>query len=422
MPYNGSGTFSRVHDFEADRDAAINIKADRMDAEFDGIATALSLCILKDGQQDPTSDLPMNTKKHTNVGDAALHNQYPSVKQVHRGMLTTLGSVSTSGKAITASGQVPFAALTTGMQVRMKMDATPTSSPATLDIDGLGATNVSGVLRSGKWYDLLYNGTNFKAIEFEDRDFTDIVNASGPFTEADGFKMRSVDLSSTPQPVLPLPGDVPNGWWIILHLNSRSTASFRQNFVQISARTTESFGSFGYPFYTPGGGEIARFISDGSSIYYVEILQDTQDFIYAKMNWSAAFSTAGAWACPSTDSNAQNITNFYGLTSGLHNIQVPVTGRYYVCATGLLANHAGFGASASNYGYIDIGSNSARENIGADVAGYGALAASMPSVKAAAVVHRASAEYCSLWANIAATGRFLINSGNGGLFVSYVGR
>jgi hypothetical protein len=57
MPYS-SGTFSRVHDFTTDRDAGIKIQASRMDAEMDGIATALSTAILKDGTQTTTAVVP----------------------------------------------------------------------------------------------------------------------------------------------------------------------------------------------------------------------------------------------------------------------------------------------------------------------------------------------------------------------------
>ena len=57
MPFS-SGTFSRVHDFTDDRDNGIKIQAARMDAEMDGIATALTTTILKDGTQTCTAAIP----------------------------------------------------------------------------------------------------------------------------------------------------------------------------------------------------------------------------------------------------------------------------------------------------------------------------------------------------------------------------
>lgn len=71
MPRNGSGAFERVHDWTDDADAAINIRADRMDEEFDGIAQALTDSIAKDGQTVPTAHLPMGGYKLTGLGAPA---------------------------------------------------------------------------------------------------------------------------------------------------------------------------------------------------------------------------------------------------------------------------------------------------------------------------------------------------------------
>ena len=57
MAYS-SGTFSRLYDWTTDRDAGVKIRADRMDAEFDGIATALTTAVLKDGTQTTTATVP----------------------------------------------------------------------------------------------------------------------------------------------------------------------------------------------------------------------------------------------------------------------------------------------------------------------------------------------------------------------------
>ncbi len=57
MAYS-SGTFSRLYDWTDDRDAGVKIRADRMDAEFDGIATALTTAVLKDGTQTTTATVP----------------------------------------------------------------------------------------------------------------------------------------------------------------------------------------------------------------------------------------------------------------------------------------------------------------------------------------------------------------------------
>ena len=77
MPFS-SGTFSRVHDWTSDRDAGIKISASRTDAEFDGIATGLTSCILKDGTQTLTAMIPFTlglsvpTDKKIQLRDSAI--------------------------------------------------------------------------------------------------------------------------------------------------------------------------------------------------------------------------------------------------------------------------------------------------------------------------------------------------------------
>lgn len=57
MGFSG-GVFSRVHNWVNDRLNGINITDTRMDAEFDGMATGLSLCLLKDGTQTASALIP----------------------------------------------------------------------------------------------------------------------------------------------------------------------------------------------------------------------------------------------------------------------------------------------------------------------------------------------------------------------------
>ena len=57
MAFSG-GVFSRLYDWTTDRDNGVKILASRMDQEFDGMATGLSTCILKDGTQTCTAAIP----------------------------------------------------------------------------------------------------------------------------------------------------------------------------------------------------------------------------------------------------------------------------------------------------------------------------------------------------------------------------
>lgn len=69
MAFDGNGTFLRIMNWVADAAAAIKIKADRHDQQDDDFAAGLSNCITKDGQTQPTANLPMNGKKLVNLGD-----------------------------------------------------------------------------------------------------------------------------------------------------------------------------------------------------------------------------------------------------------------------------------------------------------------------------------------------------------------
>jgi hypothetical protein len=69
MAFDGNGTFLRIMNWVQDAASAIKIKADRHDQQDDDFAAGLTNCITKDGQTQPTANLPMNGKKLVNLGD-----------------------------------------------------------------------------------------------------------------------------------------------------------------------------------------------------------------------------------------------------------------------------------------------------------------------------------------------------------------
>lgn len=64
-----SGLFTRLYSWATDRLNGVPITDTRMDDEFDGIATALSTALYKDGQSTPTANIPMGGYRLTNLGD-----------------------------------------------------------------------------------------------------------------------------------------------------------------------------------------------------------------------------------------------------------------------------------------------------------------------------------------------------------------
>jgi hypothetical protein len=61
MAFNGSGVFVRLFNWATDKTNSVAVTASRMDSEMDGMATGLSTCITKDGQQTATARIPFST-------------------------------------------------------------------------------------------------------------------------------------------------------------------------------------------------------------------------------------------------------------------------------------------------------------------------------------------------------------------------
>jgi hypothetical protein len=74
MPFDVSGNFSRVYDFETDRINGIKIMSARVDGEFDGVAVGLSETVLRDGRAAMTGNLRLGNNSITGLGDGSLAN------------------------------------------------------------------------------------------------------------------------------------------------------------------------------------------------------------------------------------------------------------------------------------------------------------------------------------------------------------
>lgn len=169
MPFNGSGAFSRVYNWVTDKNNSINITASRMDTEDTGFATGLSSCVLKDGTQTITADLPMSGFKLTGVGNASARNQNAVVGQIQDSTYNWIAGGGTAD-VITATYSPAVTALVDGMELDFRATAanattTPTFSPNgvtahTITMNGgnaLSAGNIPGNLFEGK---LRYNLAN----------------------------------------------------------------------------------------------------------------------------------------------------------------------------------------------------------------------------------------------------------------------
>lgn len=113
MPFDGSGTFNRVMNWVNDAAAAIKIKADRHDLEDDNFAAGLSNTLTKDGQSQPTANIPMNGKRLINLGapttgtDAATKTYVDTAD----GLLAPKASPTFTGKVVLPTGAAGSAPL-----------------------------------------------------------------------------------------------------------------------------------------------------------------------------------------------------------------------------------------------------------------------------------------------------------------------
>lgn len=168
MARDGSGTYNRVV-----ADYVFNTVIDEADvnAEMDDIATALTNSLAKDGQTNPTANLPMATFRHTGVGNASARNDYAAAGQVQDSSFVWCGTAGGTANALTLTPSPAISAYATGQRFFFQAGSSASTSTVTVAISGLSATAVqvnntalSGkrVIEANKYYSLLYDGTAFQ--------------------------------------------------------------------------------------------------------------------------------------------------------------------------------------------------------------------------------------------------------------------
>lgn len=204
MPWDGAGTFTRDYNWESDRDLDLDIDAERMDGELDNYATAMNKCLVKDGQNTPTADLPMDSNKHTGVGNASARTHYAATGQVQDSSFTyatDTGSantyVITPSPAITAyaAGQT-FEFIATNA----------CTGASTLNVNSLGAKTIkkngnsddlaTGDVVANQIVRATYDGTVFQININQDTDISGKADKISGGTEND---LVTIDASENIQ-------------------------------------------------------------------------------------------------------------------------------------------------------------------------------------------------------------------------------
>lgn len=134
MPFDGSGNYTRVHNWAQDRDNGIAIQAARMDAEDDSIATAFNQTFLRSGIAAMTGDLDLGGQDL--IGLAAGSAASPSVR---------FSSDTDTGLYLPATGRM--AVSVAGAEVA-HFDTLGASVTGTLEVSG-ASTLTGDVTASG---------------------------------------------------------------------------------------------------------------------------------------------------------------------------------------------------------------------------------------------------------------------------------
>ena len=157
MPWSGSGIFSRIHSWIADKAAAINITASRVDEDSNDFTSGINACLAKNGENTPTANLPMGSFRHTGVGNGVGRADYAAVNQVQDGFLNWVVAGGTAD-ALTATYSPVVSALTDGMIRRVRATAANATTTPTFAPDGLAAHTITkqggAAVQVGDWSNL----------------------------------------------------------------------------------------------------------------------------------------------------------------------------------------------------------------------------------------------------------------------------
>lgn len=197
MPRNGSGAFGLVAGNPVVPSTVIS--STWANNTLNDIASGLTQSIANDGQTTPVANLPMATFRHTNVGNAVNRNEYAAAGQVQDSSLQWLTSVA-GVDTITASITPSPTAYAAGQIFRFVPAGANTTASVTLNINGLGAKNVTkignsalgvGDIQSGAVVEVVYDGTQFQLMNVQMLRLIGVptvISATGTFTSKAGTR------------------------------------------------------------------------------------------------------------------------------------------------------------------------------------------------------------------------------------------
>lgn len=171
MAWDGSGNFNLIYNWVNDANAGIRITASRFDTQEGDIATGLENCVTLDGQNTPTADLPMDTQKHTGVGNATARTNYLAMGQFQDGGGIYAATAGTA-PSFTSTFSPAITAYAAGQRFIVKFHSDGAGSD-TINVNGVGAKNIyyngaataANTIKSGDTAVLIYDGTQFNMLK-----------------------------------------------------------------------------------------------------------------------------------------------------------------------------------------------------------------------------------------------------------------
>jgi hypothetical protein len=143
MSWNGAGGFNRIYSWIADKAAGLNISSTRMDADSNDIAgTGFGNCLTRDGQGQPSANLPMANFRHTGVGSGIARTDYAALGQVEDGIVNWATATGT-GDSIAATYTPALTALTDGQLCFLRASAANATTAPTFAPNGLAARAIT---------------------------------------------------------------------------------------------------------------------------------------------------------------------------------------------------------------------------------------------------------------------------------------
>lgn len=172
MPRNGSGGYTRVSGTPYVNGTIIDEVV--VNAEMADLGNEIANSLAKNGVTTATANLPMGGYRHTTVGNSSARDHYAATGQVQDNVFCT-GTVGGTANAITLTLTPAITAYVKGQRFEFVSTAANTGA-TTLNVNGVGVKDIysdastaltAGVIPSGRAVSVIYDGTQFQLVNYE---------------------------------------------------------------------------------------------------------------------------------------------------------------------------------------------------------------------------------------------------------------